>query len=162
MRLTKAELDATAPDFKVLVADDSPIYRKLVEHPRNSSLRSHSPGQRLAFSRSLPSCLQLLLDGLVGSTTHSRKGQAELSEKTVREVKTTAMHTYIKVHYGAPPFLHQPCAFCATILASDELTRLGHPSRSLQVPRHCRRERQIVEQPVVLHRKSSLETQFLS
>jgi CheY-like chemotaxis protein len=32
MRLAKAELDATAPDFKVLVADDSPIYRKLVEH----------------------------------------------------------------------------------------------------------------------------------
>jgi len=32
MRLAKAELDATARDFKVLVADDSPIYRKLVEH----------------------------------------------------------------------------------------------------------------------------------
>jgi CheY-like chemotaxis protein len=32
MSLAKTELDATAPDFKVLVADDSPIYRKLVEH----------------------------------------------------------------------------------------------------------------------------------
>jgi len=32
MTLAKAELDATARDFKVLVADDSPIYRKLVEH----------------------------------------------------------------------------------------------------------------------------------
>ncbi len=32
MRPAKAELDATARDFKVLVADDSPIYRKLVEH----------------------------------------------------------------------------------------------------------------------------------
>ena len=32
MRLGKAELDATAAGFKVLVADDSPIYRKLVEH----------------------------------------------------------------------------------------------------------------------------------
>ena len=32
MRLAKDEMDATAPDFKVLVADDSPIYRKLVEH----------------------------------------------------------------------------------------------------------------------------------
>jgi len=32
MRSAKAELDAIARDFKVLVADDSPIYRKLVEH----------------------------------------------------------------------------------------------------------------------------------
>jgi two-component system cell cycle response regulator len=32
MSLTKHEADAAAQDFKVLVADDSPIYRKLVEH----------------------------------------------------------------------------------------------------------------------------------
>ena len=32
MSLAKHEVDATARDFKVLVADDSPIYRKLVEH----------------------------------------------------------------------------------------------------------------------------------
>src|SRR5437667_9411917 len=32
MCLAKHEVDATARDFKVLVADDSPIYRKLVEH----------------------------------------------------------------------------------------------------------------------------------
>ena len=32
MRLAKCEVDATACDFKVLVADDSRIYRKLVEH----------------------------------------------------------------------------------------------------------------------------------
>src|ERR1700681_1243330 len=31
MSLTKYEVDATAPDFKVLIADDSRIYRKLVE-----------------------------------------------------------------------------------------------------------------------------------
>ena len=34
-----------------------------------------SPGQRLAFSRFLPSRLQLLLDCLACSTTHSRKAQ---------------------------------------------------------------------------------------
>jgi len=32
MRSAKAELDATARNFTVLAADDSPIYRKLVEH----------------------------------------------------------------------------------------------------------------------------------
>jgi two-component system cell cycle response regulator len=32
MSLAKQEVDAAAQDFKVLVADDSPIYRKLVEH----------------------------------------------------------------------------------------------------------------------------------
>jgi len=32
MSLAKHEVDATARDFQVLVADDSPIYRKLVEH----------------------------------------------------------------------------------------------------------------------------------
>jgi two-component system, cell cycle response regulator len=32
MGLAKHEVDAAAQDFKVLVADDSPIYRKLVEH----------------------------------------------------------------------------------------------------------------------------------
>jgi diguanylate cyclase (GGDEF)-like protein len=32
MSLAKHEADAAARDFKVLVADDSPIYRKLVEH----------------------------------------------------------------------------------------------------------------------------------
>jgi two-component system, cell cycle response regulator len=32
MRLAKYEVDTAARDFKVLVADDSPIYRKLVEH----------------------------------------------------------------------------------------------------------------------------------
>src|SRR5229473_8343255 len=32
MKLAKADMDATARNFKVLVADDSPIYRKLVEH----------------------------------------------------------------------------------------------------------------------------------
>ena len=32
MSLAKHEADAAAQDFKVLVADDSPIYRKLVEH----------------------------------------------------------------------------------------------------------------------------------
>ena len=32
MSLVKYEVDATARDFKVLVVDDSPIYRKLVEH----------------------------------------------------------------------------------------------------------------------------------
>src|SRR5712691_8963387 len=36
--------------------------------------------------------------------TLSRRNQAELSGKTVREVKTTATHTYIKVDYGARPF----------------------------------------------------------
>ena len=30
--LAKAEVDATARDFKMLVADDSPIYHELVEH----------------------------------------------------------------------------------------------------------------------------------
>ncbi len=32
MSLAKHEVDPAARDFKVLVADDSPIYRKLVEH----------------------------------------------------------------------------------------------------------------------------------
>src|SRR6266849_7500534 len=32
MKLVKDEMDATARELKVLVADDSPIYRKLVEH----------------------------------------------------------------------------------------------------------------------------------
>ncbi len=32
MKLAKADMDATARNFKVLVADDSSIYRKLVEH----------------------------------------------------------------------------------------------------------------------------------
>ncbi len=32
MSLAKNEVDPAARDFKVLVADDSPIYRKLVEH----------------------------------------------------------------------------------------------------------------------------------
>src|SRR6266478_4662187 len=32
MKSVKDEMDATAREFKVLVADDSPIYRKLVEH----------------------------------------------------------------------------------------------------------------------------------
>jgi len=32
MKLVKDEMDAAAREFKVLVADDSPIYRKLVEH----------------------------------------------------------------------------------------------------------------------------------
>ena len=32
MKLVKDELDAAAREFRVLVADDSPIYRKLVEH----------------------------------------------------------------------------------------------------------------------------------
>jgi CheY-like chemotaxis protein len=32
MKLVKDPLDAAASEFKVLVADDSPIYRKLVEH----------------------------------------------------------------------------------------------------------------------------------
>jgi len=44
-----------------------------------------------AFSGSLPSRLQLLLDCLAGSTTlSSRKGQAEFSRKLPREVQTTA------------------------------------------------------------------------
>ena len=50
-------------------------------HPRNRSLHPHSPGQRLALSGSLPSRVQLLLDCLARSTTHSRKGHAELSQK---------------------------------------------------------------------------------
>jgi hypothetical protein len=32
MSLAKHEVDPAARDFKVLVADDSPIYRKLAEH----------------------------------------------------------------------------------------------------------------------------------
>jgi len=32
MKLAKADMDATARNFKVLVADDPPISRKLVEH----------------------------------------------------------------------------------------------------------------------------------
>src|SRR5271170_1845738 len=58
-------------------------------HSPNSSLYPHSPGERLAFSRTL-SCrfaLRLLLIRLNCSTTHSGKGQAELSQKTVREIK---------------------------------------------------------------------------
>jgi hypothetical protein len=50
------------------------------------SLRTRSPSQRLAFSRSLPSrlALQLLLSRLRRSTTHSRKSRAEPSQKLVR------------------------------------------------------------------------------
>src|ERR1700751_4341503 len=55
----------------------------------------------------------------------SRTNLAELSGKTVRQVKTTAAHTYIKSTTERDPFLGQQRAFCATILASDELTRLA-------------------------------------
>src|SRR6267143_2497077 len=84
-RLQPRQPVSLAATFVDALSTDRNASRSVVQdrcaHPRNSSLRSHSPGQRLAFSRSLPSCLQLLLDCLVGSTTHSRKGQAELSEK---------------------------------------------------------------------------------
>src|ERR1700687_110086 len=75
-------------------------------HPRNSPLHPHSSGQRLAFSGSLQSrlALHLLLVCLACSTTHSRKDKAELSRKTVREVKTTATQTYVKVDNGARSF----------------------------------------------------------
>ena len=52
-----------------------PAVQDRCTHPRNSSLRSHSPGQRMAFSGSLPSRLQLLLACLACLTTHSRKAQ---------------------------------------------------------------------------------------
>jgi len=55
------------------------------------------------------------------------EGQAELSQKTVGEVKTTATHTYITGDHEARSFPRHQRAFCATILASDELTRLEHP-----------------------------------
>src|ERR1700682_5435212 len=74
-------------------------------HPRNSSLHPHSPGQRLALSESLPSRLQLLLDGLACSTTHSWMGQAELSRKTLKKVKRTAAQTSLRVDDGLHPFL---------------------------------------------------------
>src|SRR5712664_1461444 len=56
--------------------------------------------------------------------THSRKGRAELSRKTMREVKTAATQTYIRIDNGTQSFLRHQCAFCATIFVSDELTRL--------------------------------------
>src|SRR5580692_10495003 len=55
----------------------------------------------------------------------SGKGQAQLSRKTVPELKTKEKPTYIKVDFRARSFPPHQCAFCATILASDELTRLG-------------------------------------
>src|SRR5271170_1231505 len=64
-------------------------------HSPNSSLYPHSPGQRLAFSRTLPSrlALRLLVVRLDCLTTHSRKGQAELSLKTILEVKKDDLQT---------------------------------------------------------------------
>src|SRR6476660_700900 len=55
-------------------------------HSRNRSLHPHSPGQRLAFSVSLPSRLQLLLDGLADSTTRSPEGtrRSYLEERFAR------------------------------------------------------------------------------
>ena len=96
----------------------------------DSSLHPHSPGQRLAFSRSLPRrlALQLLLVCLGDSTTHSRKGQAELSRKTVRGGRRSSTADLLAAPANAARSLScvTNCAFCATILASDELTRLGN------------------------------------
>jgi hypothetical protein len=41
------------------------------------------------------------------------------------KVKRPAVQTSWSVHDGTPTFLRHQTAFCATILASDELTRLG-------------------------------------
>src|SRR5258708_18796910 len=73
---------------------------------------------------SKPSATPLRLSRWFDNTL-SRRNQAELSGKTVREVKTTAKRTNIRSTTERDPFLRQQCAFCATILASDELTRLG-------------------------------------
>jgi hypothetical protein len=58
------------------------------------------------------------------STTHSGQGQAELSLKTILEVKKTTCKPYEGRPTGPKPVLRQQWAFCATISASDELTRL--------------------------------------
>ncbi len=76
----------------------------------DNTLYPHSPGQRLAFSRTLPSrlALRLLLVRLDCSTTHSRKGQAELSQKTIRGVK----ERHDRPTYASPternPYLASP------------------------------------------------------
>src|SRR5882672_1891856 len=54
----------------------------------------------------------------------SRRNQAELSGKTVREVKTTATHTCIKVAYGARSFPPPAMRFLRYDSRADELTRL--------------------------------------
>src|SRR6267154_5090860 len=56
--------------------------------------------------------------------TLSRRNQAELSGKTVREVETTATHTYIKVAYGARSFPPPAMRFLRYDSRADELTRL--------------------------------------
>src|SRR5271170_1266040 len=72
----------------------------------NRSLYPHSPGQRLAFSRTLPSrlALRLLLVRLDCLTTHLRKGQAELSLKTILEVRKDDLRTV-----GGAPTRTQTC-----------------------------------------------------
>jgi CubicO group peptidase (beta-lactamase class C family) len=51
-------------------------------------------------------------------------GQAELSRQTLHKVKKAAAPPPLKVDDGPPPFLLHQSVFCATILASHELTRL--------------------------------------
>jgi hypothetical protein len=57
--------------------------------------------------------------------TLSPRNQAELSGKTVREVKTTATHTYIKVAYGTRSFPPSAMRFLRCDYRLNELTRLG-------------------------------------
>src|ERR1019366_5910678 len=93
---------------------------------RNSSLYPHSPGQRLAFSRSLPGrlVLQLFLVCSGRSTIHSRNYQAELSQKTLRGIKKRPTDLHELRERGAILILRHQQPICATISTSDELTRL--------------------------------------
>src|SRR6267154_4348742 len=81
------------------------------------------PAAGLFRISSKPSATPLRLSRRFNNTL-SRWNHAELSGKTLREVKTTAKHTNIRSTTERDPFLRQQCAFCATILASDELTKL--------------------------------------
>src|ERR1700678_2216661 len=59
------------------------------------------------------------------STTHSRKGQAELSLKTIREIKKRLANRYEHRQPGRKPVPRQQWALCITISGPDELTRLA-------------------------------------
>src|ERR1700678_853853 len=69
------------------------------------------------------------------STTHSRKGQAELSLKTIREIKKRLANRYEHRQPGRKPVPRQQWALCITISGPDELTRLGlRDSRPTRLP----------------------------
>src|ERR1700751_236514 len=80
----------------------------------------------MAFPGSLPSRLQLFLDCLACSTTRSPEGtRHSYLEKRFATSKQQQRSPIQRSTTERDPFLRHQSAFCATILASDELTRLG-------------------------------------